>query len=262
MSRNRLLPSVARTLFVALVATILGNATAPAANVTFSTGDSPFLAGTNNQGWWSNTLSNTDDNDFWEIGVFQETQGFTYHDTRAFFTFDLTSLEQDVESATLRLTATGYDSPNVLENVELFDVSTDAATLNDTDTATGDATIYGDLGSGTSFGEFVVDQPAEGSGDFTLGLNLNPAGVAALNAARGGFFSVGAALTSIDSFGDAQEVIFGQAGSPQFLDVVIADEPPPPPPGGVIPLPAGVVGGMAMLGMLGIGGVRKWRQRR
>src|SRR5688572_21514639 len=102
MSAYRL-PSVRRFGAVAIgVVFLTFAATAPAANVTFSTGDSPFLAGTNNQGWWSNTLSNTDANDFWEVGVFQETQGFTFHDTRGFFTFDLTDLTADAQSATLR----------------------------------------------------------------------------------------------------------------------------------------------------------------
>ena len=49
-------------------------------------------------------------------------------------------------------------------------------------------TIFDDLGTGTSFGSFRV---VGGTPDDVLSFPLNAAGVAAFNATRGGFFSIG-----------------------------------------------------------------------
>ena len=84
---------------------------------------------------------------------------------------------------TLRLTR--FDQTGPL-TYSLFDVSTPAATLNATNGL--NQAIYDDLGSGTGFGTFPV---VPGATTDVLAFGLSAAGVAAFNAARGGFFSVG-----------------------------------------------------------------------
>jgi hypothetical protein len=141
---------------------------------TFTTSQSAFDPGARNQGWWSPTFFNVDSNDNYFVG---EAGAL-----RNFFTFDLSSA-CPASSVTLQLTRFEQTGPLPYS---LFDVTTPASTLNAND-ATSQA-IYDDLGSGTSFGTFPV---ADGAQADVLSFQLNPAGVAAFNAARGGFFSIG-----------------------------------------------------------------------
>jgi hypothetical protein len=168
---------------------------APAAQAvtvqTFSTLQSPFTPGTRNQGWWSPSIV-----PFRSNGNYIVQAGF-FHD---FFSFDLASACAPV-AATLRLTRFNQTAP--LE-FSLWDVSTPAATLN---LARGpNQAIYDDLGSGTRFGGFPV---ATGAPTDVLSFRLNAAGVAAVGAARGGFFSIGGS-----SGGPDTQWLFGFSGPP------------------------------------------------
>lgn len=139
-----------------------------------------------------------------------EVPPLQYHD---FFTFDLSSLAgQVITGAALALTspASGYNSLDASETYSLFDVSTAIATLQ-TPHAAGAAgiTIFTDLGTGTSYGSRSLSAADNGSIVLT---NFNAAGVAALNAAIGGQFAVGGALTTITP-GGSNEFVFGFSGS-------------------------------------------------
>jgi hypothetical protein len=92
----------------------------------------------------------------------------------------------------------------------LFDVSTPAATLNANDGT--NLAIWGDLGTGTTFGRYTVHP-----GEFTevLSFPLNSAGIAAANAARGGFFSVGGSVAEDGFF------IFGAGGAAGTQQLVL-----------------------------------------
>jgi hypothetical protein len=92
----------------------------------------------------------------------------------------------------------------------VFDVSTPAATLNANEGTS--QTIFDDLGTGTSFGSFPV---ADGAADDVLSFALNAAGVAAFNAARGGFFSTGGS-SSEGAFGYLFGFSFG-VGTQQLV---------------------------------------------
>ncbi len=143
---------------------------------TFTTSESEFDPGVRNQGWWSPTIPATDSNQNYAV---------THSDTlftRNFFTFDLSSA-CPTSSVTLELTRFEQSGPLTYS---LFDVSTPAATLNANEGRS--QTIFDDLGSGTSFGSFPV---AGGAPDDVLRFPLNAAGVAAFNATRGDFFSIG-----------------------------------------------------------------------
>jgi hypothetical protein len=160
---------------VALLGVIVFPAAGQAATVqTFTTSQSTFDSGVRNQGWWSSTFFNVDSNDNYFVG---EAGAL-----RNFFTFDLSSA-CPASSVTLQLTRFEQSGPLPYS---LFDVTTPAETLNAND-ATSQA-IYDDLGSGISFGTFPV---ADGGEADVLSFQLNAAGVAAFNAARGGFFSIG-----------------------------------------------------------------------
>ena len=171
------------------------------ASKTFCTSDSQFLSGFNNQGWWAqNTSGIATDN--YIVGQLSAMRFF-----RNFFTFDLSKLRGTVTSAKLELRRFSSSPGNeATETYELFDVSTDAATLNN-NTGT-NATIFADLGSGTSYGSFAVPISVF-SLDEILTFPLNAAAVSDINTAAGGFFSIGGTLTSQDG----NDFLFGASGS-------------------------------------------------
>jgi hypothetical protein len=160
------------------------------ATQTFTTSQSPFTTGVRNQGWWSPTIQNFDGNDNY---IVQETF------FRNFFSFDLSSACQAV-GVTLALTRFDQTAPITYS---LFDVSTPAPVLN-ANNGTSQA-IYDDLGTGVGFGSFPV---ALGPPDEVLRFPLNRAGVAAFNAARGGFFSIGGSSSGAGS----TEYLYGFSG--------------------------------------------------
>jgi hypothetical protein len=183
-----------RRLLVAVVAVAAASfpwAAQAAVTQTFSTSQSEFDPGVRNQGWWSanSVVLNSDSNDNYIVDSEQ----------RNFFSFDLSSACQ-ASGVTLQLTR--FDQFGTL-TYSLFDVSTAAATLNTNDGAS--PTIFEDLGSGTSFGSFPV---AAGAETDVLSFTLNAAGVAAFNAARGGFFSIGGSVAGASGY------LFGFSGPP------------------------------------------------
>jgi hypothetical protein len=161
---------------------------------TFTTSQSEFTAGVRNQGWWSRqpTIVNSDSNANYVVsrgdGASEEN----------FFTFDLRGLPQScsVRAATLRLTRFEGSGTGTL-TYQLWDVSTSAAVLNRNDGFS--QTIAADLSSGTSFGSFAVDSASSLDKAEILSFPLNAAGITAVSAARGGFFSIGGALSTVDN---------------------------------------------------------------
>jgi hypothetical protein len=163
---------------------------------TFTTSQSEFTAGVRNQGWWMSSITNSDVNDNYFVGDFNGPH-------RNFFSFDLSSA-CNASSVTLQLTR--FDQTGRL-TYSLFDVSTPAATLNANEGAS--LAIFEDLGSGTSFGSFSV---AVGAPTDVLSFPLNAAGIAAFNAARGGFFSIGG-QTPAEGTGSGA-FLYGNSGRP------------------------------------------------
>ncbi len=126
---------------------------AHAATYTFDTSDSPFTAGIENVGNWSPTATNSNTNTNYALGYSGETAW------RNFFTFNLASLgpNQQIVSATLELRKWWYTSSDPSETVQLFDVSTSAAVLNNN---VGPSTsIFDDLGSGANYGSVAIGAP-------------------------------------------------------------------------------------------------------
>jgi len=201
---------------------------------TFSTSDSPFDPGVANQGWYPSFGANADVNDNYVVGTtLAGSQTF-----RNFFTFDLASLPGDftVVSARLRLTRFQSSSENEdFERIEFFDVSTDAATLNNNVGA--NAAIYADLGSGTSYGAFnVLGDRNSSSPSAVLQFPLNPAALADIESAAGGFFSMGGTLIS----DDGADFLFG-GSTDEFVQELVVEAVPEPGSSGLL-----------MLGLLGL----------
>jgi hypothetical protein len=172
--------------------------------VVFSTSQSRFDAGVDNQGWWSMGQDGSDSNDNYIAGSTFITAERD-HRFRNFFTFDVNHLGKHVESATLRVNSGAVSGLSGSEVLRLSDVSTDAATLNTNDGPNAD--IYRDLGTGTVYGDYPVGSVQDNE---PLTLELNKAALRDLKHTRGGYFSVGGSLMNarlhVWIFGDSQDL--------------------------------------------------------
>lgn len=144
---------------------------------------------------------------------------------------------------------TGFYSSDSTETVGLFDVATPVSKVTGeggTDEIVNDLDIYHDLHRGTQYGSITVSEADNGQ---LLAISLNSAGLDALNAALGGKFAIGGALTSI-SGGDTQRVFTVSGNRPgyapgdgrTYLDITFA-------PTATVPEPSTL--GLFGLGLLG-----------
>lgn len=197
-------------------------ANANAANVAVTTASSPFNQGVLNQGWW---LGDSGFNNTFNDNILTGNASGQEH--RSFYTFDLASPElvgQQIISARLQMQRFVIVSDNPIETIAFFDVSEDAASLNNNTGA--NASIFADLGAGNTYGSFPISP-----GDFfeILEFPLNSTAVSNLNASLGGFFSVGGRWLTVTAGDD-----FGFGGASGDFPIRLALEVQPT----VVPIPA------------------------
>jgi hypothetical protein len=165
----------------------------------FDTSQGQFTQGVDNQGWYQiDPKSGGNRNDNYIVGTCCGGPG----EYRDFFTFDLASLHERALSATLDL----YNPSSrgaAIESLRLSDVDTPARRLNHNDA--GDRTIFSDLGHGQRYGEFGVFTDKHPQ---VRRFRLNERAVAAVNQARGEYFSVGGRLLGLSAGGRGRH-LFG-----------------------------------------------------
>jgi hypothetical protein len=193
-----------------------------AADVTsrvFDTSDDRFDQGVDNQGWWATSQENEDANDNYVVGSCN-CRGEGVDRFRNFFSFDLSTLKAKVVGATLvvrRYRGTG----DFTETYGLYDVHTGAKRLNNNRGV--DVRIYRDLGSGTAYGRYVL--PTDADATAAVRMRLNGAAIADLNAARGGFFSIGGKVLSIRK-SEFDQTLFGFSRGRGMQRLVVYTESP------------------------------------
>lgn len=132
--------------------------------------------------------------------VYQTGGGSLEH--RSWFTFDLSTVLSPVSSASFIIFQPDFgfmsednngDPVNATETFVLFDVASTGLVANGSG---GHASIFTDLGTGTSYGSLAVTEANDGQ---YLSITLNSAFLAQLNANLGGSISLGGALAGMDS---------------------------------------------------------------
>lgn len=188
---------------------VLGVSPAGAETLITTTADRPVNAGILNQGVWTNRSDLPDEN--FRGGYYVGGIPLDGHESRSYFTFDLSTLGPDdlVNSATLRIVQP--DAGPIVEfdqTIAFFEVDTEPAVLH---AELGDgAALFADLGSGVNYGEIFA--PALfGGAVVTREFALNEAALAAIASDAGGYFSLGAALLTSNGPG----MMFA-AGSEEF----------------------------------------------
>lgn len=184
-----------------------------------------------------------------------------HYEFRNFFVFDLTGRTTPVTAASLKLYipldpasgsgAIGYQSPFPSDVYTVYDVSTPLSTLQG---SVNSVAAYNDLGSGNIFGTRVVTPPDIAT---KITIELNAAGLAALNANLGGYFVVGGALTTIDKNQSMDQFVFGFShnyfGGPNDGNTQLELSPNGP----VIPAPPAVFLLAAAIPVLGVMRLRR-----
>jgi hypothetical protein len=172
-----------------LILTLMSGAT-----VTYDTSQSEFTPGKFNQGWWSPTDFNSNTNDNFIVGSINIPPLLSFND---FFTFDLGGIiaADPVVSATLQINDVGAGAGPFPVTYSLFDVSTGAATLNNTNGTS--ASIFNDLGSGKNYGSANLSGNPASPFDIVLNANaINDINAAVIPGA-GAFFSIGGTLSPL-----------------------------------------------------------------
>ncbi len=164
---------------------------------------------------------------------------FNQVEYRSFFVFDLSSIAGTVNSATLRLFNPevseflhGYVSPDPTETLNIYDVTTSAASITGN---TAGLAGFADLGSGTLFGTTTVSVADNG---FVVEIALNASAVSALDGGSG-LFVLGGALSTVS--GTEDQHVFGFSTAAFVADhtrQLVLDVTPDP--GSEIPEPSAV----------------------
>jgi hypothetical protein len=169
-------------------------------------------------GSWSLNQGHTSGNQNYYAG----TGGFNGSDLyRNYFTFDLTGVTDTVTSAVLQLfTYSIIGSGNL--RFTLYDVSATPAALDTTFSGFSGVgrSPFDDLGSGTSYGSLAGFGP-----NTVVSFTLNLDGIAAINAARGSFFSIGGSTNSL--IGAPNQALFAFSNSNPNNALVLTTVPEP-----------------------------------
>ncbi|WP_031500184.1 hypothetical protein [Bryobacter aggregatus] len=152
---------------------------------------------------------------------------------RGFFLFDLAGVTGSIVSAQLHVSSgngstTGYFSPDPSETLELYDVSTMAATLQ---LGKGGASVFDDLGTGLMLGSATLSHLIP----TFINIELNGAGLSYLNSNLGPV-AFGAAITTLTR-GSENEAIFNSTNASLTRQLILVVEDGPNP---LIPDPAAV----------------------
>jgi hypothetical protein len=167
------------------------------------------------RGWWDSSGRHDSVNDntltgFCSCGTEQNN---------SYFTFLLPDFSGNLASVTLRLEVESYQSLDAGEAYTVYDVSTDAMTLEATGSGPTAVPIYDDLMSGGLYSTFVVSSQSVGT---IMSLDLLGVAVEDVDAARGSYFSVGVHLATYANRPNTPEYVrFSEQSEPRVHELVL-----------------------------------------
>jgi hypothetical protein len=138
---------------------------------------------------------------------------------RNYFTFDLGGVANPIAAAWLYLPNIGLTVGTPL-TYDIYEVNTPAGAFASSP-GTGSAVIYNDLGSGTTYGGVVVGD----TNNDPVVIQLNSAGIAAINNALGGSLVVGGAVVDLND--GADRFLFTEQSTVGGPQLVLAEVPEP-----------------------------------
>jgi hypothetical protein len=149
---------------------------------------------------------------------------------RNYFVFDLTGVTDNVTTAQLVVNSPfgSYISPDLTETWTIFDYTSAIAILQNQNSSSVGA--YNDLGSGNAYGSAIVSEASEGIPNgptFPVVIDLNATAIADINAARGGNFALGGALTTIN--GPDSQLFFAFSSNDEPAQLILNPIPEPGP---------------------------------
>ena len=142
---------------------------------------------------------------------------------RNWFEFDMSAISGEVTQGKLLLDVrpNGVHFDALSETYTLFDISLG----NQPNLGNVSTSIFTDLGTGVSYGDYIASNADNGT---TIEIILNSAALQAINAAIGGHFALGGAITTLNGVPD-WELLFGNSQiRPQNstrLEITIIPEP-------------------------------------
>jgi hypothetical protein len=166
------------------------------------------------RGWWDETGRHDADNDNTLTGYCACGTQLT----NSYFSFLVPYFSGNLRAATLRLEIESYQSVDSLEAYAIYDVSTDAVTLESSSMGPLGIPVHEDLMSGSHYGSFAVAPPTVGS---VVEAGLQGNAVANVSANRGQTFSVGVHLITYADTGNPEYVRFSGADEPRVHELVL-----------------------------------------
>ena len=173
----------------------------------------PFIFNPSDRGWYSDEGQHVSTNENYSAGFYYGSTAFTeWHN---FFTFDLSGLSGNVNSAVFRFYVGNTDNgthPSTNGFFSIYDVNTALpALLGDSTT---DVSIFNDLGTGVNYGSVLI--PDYASYSFRE-ITFNSEGISAIYNSLGGSFVFGGAMDNDFRMGG------GTGGTNPFVPILTID---------------------------------------
>jgi hypothetical protein len=168
--------------------------------------------GAADRGYWDEAGDQPSSNDVTVAG-YNSATNYMYN---SYFIFDLSGITGDKTGARLRLELQFYTSDDLSETFSVYDVSTDAATLEAD--GTGQTSIFNDLQTGILYGAFEVTAGDVGT---IIEIPLSAEAVSDINIAAGGTFAVGIHLDTYSGGGIVSEAVRFSSAAPGTYQLVL-----------------------------------------
>jgi hypothetical protein len=179
---------------------------------TCETGTIRILA--ENRGWWEVTGRHDSDNNNTLTG--NCACGTTQ--TNSYFSFPIPSFDGNVTALSVRLEHESYVSNDPSEAFTVYDVSTDAMTLEASGSGMAGTVVHNDLQTGSLYATFILSDATVGT---VPELRLADQAISDLVAKKGSTFSIGVHLATLSTRNNAEYARFSSSMEARIHELVL-----------------------------------------